>query len=299
MAEERAFRLEQLRRLTGRELEVLQWRASGRTIPELAADLNVTERTAHFHLGNIYAKLDLASRSQGQRQIELAAYGRLLAESGVGASAGSPTPAYDDSVDEPPGGAVLAVLEDEAVAGARAGAGTEAGAGGGAPPPAREPGPVAATEGERELTLEALIELKQQNVTPAYVAELAAEGYSRLSPDTLIELRQQGISGAFIRELRDAGYDRFSPDDLVEARQQGVSGAFIRELHQAGLTGLSLDDLVEARQQGVNGEFVRSMAGAGLAGLALEQLVHLRQQGVDADSLAELRLALRGANRAG
>ena len=87
MAEERAFRLEQLRRLTGRELEVLQWRASGRTIPELAADLNVTERTAHFHLGNIYAKLDLASRSQGQRQIELAAYGRLLAESGVGATA--------------------------------------------------------------------------------------------------------------------------------------------------------------------------------------------------------------------
>src|SRR5918999_3865561 len=105
--EEREYRLEQLRRLTGRELEVLQWRASGRTIPELAADLNVTERTAHFHLGNIYAKLDLASRSQGQRQLELAAYGRLLAESGVGASTESPTTAYDDSddsVDEPPGG---------------------------------------------------------------------------------------------------------------------------------------------------------------------------------------------------
>jgi DNA-binding CsgD family transcriptional regulator len=305
VAEEREFRLEQLRRLTGRELEVLQWRASGRTIPELAADLNVTERTAHFHLGNIYAKLDLASRSQGQRQIELAAYGRLLAESGVGASGESPATSYDDSVDEPPGGAVLAVLEDEAVAGARAGTGagvgggTAAGAGGGAAPPAREPVPGAPTEGERELTLEALIELKQQNVTPAYIAELAAEGHSRLSPDTLIELRQQGISGAFIRELRDAGYEHFSPDDLVEARQQGISGAFIRELHEAGLTGLSLDDLVEARQQGVNGEYVRSVAGAGLAGLALGQLVHLRQQGVDADSLAELRLAMRGADRAG
>lgn len=292
MADERAQRLDHLGRLTGREREVLALRASGRTIPELATALGVTERTANFHLGNIYAKLDLTPLSQGQRQLALAAYDCLLAEARERGEVPETAPAGDAA--DPPGSAVLAVLEDEAVAGGRGGApapGPSRGAGG--EEDETVAGPSRGAGGAGDVSLSTLIELAQQGVTPAFVAELAAAGYADLSPDGLIELAQQGVTGAFIRELREAGAGRLSPDELVEARQQDVTGRFVRELREAGLTSLSLDELVEARQQDVTGAFVRAIGAAGLADLRLDELVELRQQGVDADSITQLRHAIR------
>lgn len=49
--------------LTGRELEVLGLIASGKENAEIAAELVITERTVKFHVGNIYAKLGVTSRT--------------------------------------------------------------------------------------------------------------------------------------------------------------------------------------------------------------------------------------------
>jgi DNA-binding NarL/FixJ family response regulator len=49
--------------LTDREQEVLQLMAEGKENTEIADELVIAERTVKFHVGNIYAKLDVASRT--------------------------------------------------------------------------------------------------------------------------------------------------------------------------------------------------------------------------------------------
>ncbi len=50
--------------LTTRELEVLRLLGAGKTNKEIAAELQISERTARTHVSNILGKLDLASRTQ-------------------------------------------------------------------------------------------------------------------------------------------------------------------------------------------------------------------------------------------
>jgi len=50
--------------LTTRELEVLRLLGVGKTNKEIAAELQISERTARTHVSNILGKLDLTSRTQ-------------------------------------------------------------------------------------------------------------------------------------------------------------------------------------------------------------------------------------------
>jgi DNA-binding NarL/FixJ family response regulator len=49
--------------LTAREVEVLRLVAVGNTNPEIAAQLFLSEKTVARHLSNIFAKLDVTSRT--------------------------------------------------------------------------------------------------------------------------------------------------------------------------------------------------------------------------------------------
>jgi DNA-binding NarL/FixJ family response regulator len=49
--------------LTEREVEVLRLVASGRTNPEIAAALFLSEKTVARHLSNIFTKVDVSSRT--------------------------------------------------------------------------------------------------------------------------------------------------------------------------------------------------------------------------------------------
>lgn len=48
--------------LTPREIEVLKWSAEGKTCFEIAAILNISERTANFHVSNAVAKLGASNK---------------------------------------------------------------------------------------------------------------------------------------------------------------------------------------------------------------------------------------------
>jgi DNA-binding NarL/FixJ family response regulator len=50
--------------LTTRELDVLQLLGAGKTNRQIAAELEISERTARTHVSNILGKLDLTSRTQ-------------------------------------------------------------------------------------------------------------------------------------------------------------------------------------------------------------------------------------------
>ncbi|USD67216.1 autoinducer binding domain-containing protein [Vibrio sp. SCSIO 43136] len=49
--------------LTPRELEILKWTAEGKTTGEIAIILNITERTATFHIGNAMRKLNATNKT--------------------------------------------------------------------------------------------------------------------------------------------------------------------------------------------------------------------------------------------
>ncbi|MFY9917272.1 MAG: response regulator transcription factor [Mycobacterium sp.] len=49
--------------MSAREVEVLRLVAAGKTNPEIAAALFVSEKTVARHLSNIFAKLDVTSRT--------------------------------------------------------------------------------------------------------------------------------------------------------------------------------------------------------------------------------------------
>jgi len=53
---------ERWERLTGREREVLLLMAAGRGNREITQELKITERTVEFHVSNVLAKLEVASR---------------------------------------------------------------------------------------------------------------------------------------------------------------------------------------------------------------------------------------------
>ncbi|WP_376749593.1 LuxR family transcriptional regulator [Stutzerimonas nitrititolerans] len=53
-----------LPKLTSREREVLTWTAVGKSACDVAAILNITERTANFHLSNVMYKLDSVNKTQ-------------------------------------------------------------------------------------------------------------------------------------------------------------------------------------------------------------------------------------------
>ena len=50
--------------LSERELEVLRWVAGGLSNAQIARQLSITVRTVKWHTGNIYAKLNVNSRTQ-------------------------------------------------------------------------------------------------------------------------------------------------------------------------------------------------------------------------------------------
>lgn len=50
--------------LTARELEILRLVANGWTNRRIAHELVISERTVKFHLGNVYRKLGVSSRTE-------------------------------------------------------------------------------------------------------------------------------------------------------------------------------------------------------------------------------------------
>jgi beta-lactamase regulating signal transducer with metallopeptidase domain len=130
--------------------------------------------------------------------------------------------------------------------------------------------------GLTDLTVDQLIALKIQDVTPEYVRGLQEQG---LHPkmDDLIAMRVQGISPEYVREMRAAG---LNPDlhQLIALKVQGADGAYYRELVQAGVQP-NVDSLIALKVQGVSPEYVREMRAAGLD-ITADKVIALKVQDV-------------------
>ena len=130
--------------------------------------------------------------------------------------------------------------------------------------------------GLSDLTVDQLIALKIQDVTPEYVRELHEQG---LQPDAnnLVAMRVQGITPEYVRDLRASG---LNPDQnqLISLKVQGADGAYYRGLKEAGIQP-DVNQLVSLKVQGVTPEYVRELRAAGLA-VTADKVISLKVQDV-------------------
>jgi beta-lactamase regulating signal transducer with metallopeptidase domain len=127
-----------------------------------------------------------------------------------------------------------------------------------------------------DLTIDQLIEMKTQGVTPEYVRGLREQGMHP-DADNVISMRIQGVTPEYVRDVRGLGLNP-DEDQIVSMRIQGVSSEYVRSLKEKGIQA-DVDQLISMRIQGVTPAYVQGLHDQGLQP-DVDNLVSMRIQGV-------------------
>jgi beta-lactamase regulating signal transducer with metallopeptidase domain len=135
------------------------------------------------------------------------------------------------------------------------------------------------------LTVEQLVALKIQNVTPEYARRMRELGMHP-DADNLVAMRIQGVTPELVHDLRELG---LSPDaeQIVALKIQGVDTAYVRGLKEAGIQP-DIDQLIALKIQSVTPTYVRALRELGLQPDA-DDLVGLKIQGVTPEYVRDIR----------
>jgi beta-lactamase regulating signal transducer with metallopeptidase domain len=134
---------------------------------------------------------------------------------------------------------------------------------------------------------ESLVAMRIQGVTPEYVHDLGNMG---LHPDAeqLVALRIQRVDASYVGGLKEAGIQP-DIDQLIALKIQLVTPAYVHELRELGLA-LDADNLVGMKIQGVTADYVREIGALGLKPTA-EEFVAMRVQDVTPEYVKALQAA--------
>jgi len=141
--------------------------------------------------------------------------------------------------------------------------------------------------GFKNLTVDELISMKIQGVTPGYAKEMHELGLQP-TPDELVGMRVQGITPEYIREMRKFD-SNLNVDELIGMKVQGVTPEYIREFHELGLQP-SADDVIGMKVQGVTPEYVREMRATGLKPNT-DELIGMKVQGITPEYVKSMQAA--------
>ena len=136
-----------------------------------------------------------------------------------------------------------------------------------------------------DLTVDQLIALKVQDVTPEYVRELRKEGL-QLDANNLIAMRVQGVTPEYIRALHSSGLNP-NQEQLIGLKVQGVDGEYYRGMKDAGLEP-DVNQLIGLKVQGVTPEYVRELRAAGFA-VTAEKVIGMKVQDVTPQYVKSMR----------
>ena len=130
--------------------------------------------------------------------------------------------------------------------------------------------------GMGDLTIDELVALKIQSVTPEYVRELHDQG---LHPDAdiLVAFRVQNVTAAYIHELRGLGFNP-GPDEIIAFKVQNVSADYVRGLKEVGIQP-NPDEILALKVQGVTPAYIKELRAAGLNPDA-DQVIAMKVQGI-------------------
>ena len=123
---------------------------------------------------------------------------------------------------------------------------------------------------------EELVGMRVQGITPEYVREM--RGFvSNPSVEDLIGMKVQGITPGYIKEIR-ALYPNLNVEELIGMKVQGITPDYLKEFHDLGLQP-SADDLIGLKVQGVTPNYVKEMRAIGLKP-STEELIGMKVQGI-------------------
>lgn len=133
-----------------------------------------------------------------------------------------------------------------------------------------------------------LIGMKIQGITPEYVRSMREATGQELDSDALIGMKIQGVTPEYIRQMHEFGI-KADTDELVGMKTMGVTAEYIQELHKLDLK-VDADEVIALKVQNVTPEYVKSIRSLGLHPDA-DELVGMKIQGIDADYLKQLQIA--------
>ena len=142
--------------------------------------------------------------------------------------------------------------------------------------------------GLKDLTVDQLIELKVQDVTPAYVRDMRAAGFDPTVHE-LVAMKVQGISPEYVKDLRAAGLNP-GMHDLIGMKVQGITPDYIKSMQSAGLGDVKIHDLIAMKVQGIDSEYVKDIRATGL-NPSLHDLIGMRVQNVTPEYIRGLKSA--------
>ncbi len=157
--------------------------------------------------------------------------------------------------------------------------------------------------GLKNLSVDDLIALKVQGVTPQYIRDIHAAGLTP-SAGELIAMKVQGVTPEYIRTVRNAwpdtkideiiamkvqgvnpsdaaayravGLDNLNVGRLIAFRVQGITPDYVKSLKAAGFTDVTADNVIAAKVQGITPEFIQKARSHGFTNLSLSQLIRLK-----------------------
>ena len=137
-----------------------------------------------------------------------------------------------------------------------------------------------------DLSVDQLISLKIQGITPEYVKQMHDIG---LHPDAdeLIGMKVQGITPDYVREMRRATGQPLDVDNLIGLKVQGVTPEYIKQIDDLGIKA-DADELIGMKVQGITPDYVREMRAATGQSLDGDALIGLKVQGVTPEYIKQL-----------
>jgi beta-lactamase regulating signal transducer with metallopeptidase domain len=129
------------------------------------------------------------------------------------------------------------------------------------------------------------IGMKVQGVTPEYVKELRAMGFNP-DVDQIVGMKVQGVTADYVKGMKDAGIQA-DADQIVGMKVQGVTPEYVRELQSMGFK-VDADDIVGMKVQGVTPAYVKGLRDQGLNPSA-DDVVGMKVQGVTPEYIRDIR----------
>ncbi len=139
------------------------------------------------------------------------------------------------------------------------------------------------------LTVHELIAMKAQGINPEYLRDIRSTG---LNPSTheIVAMKSVGVTPEYVRKVRSSWND-VSVHDLIAMRAEGIDPADAAAYGQLGLKDLTVHHLISLKAVGVTPDYIRAMQAAGFSNLSAHEYVSAKAVGVTPDYIRALQSA--------
>ena len=141
-----------------------------------------------------------------------------------------------------------------------------------------------------KLSVDELIALRANNVTPEYIQQMRAL-FPNASIHMLIGLRAVGVTPDFVAQMRAAGLEVKKAREASGLAAVGVTPQYVRQMRDAGLAIAHAHEATGLAAVGVTPEFIKRMRDAGMQIRSSRDASGLAAVGVTPEYIAQMRTA--------